>query len=147
MKILIVDDSETEAAILRHLFESEPDMTVVGTAKNGREAVRLNEKLKPDIITMDILMPVMDGFEATSVIMSQQPTPIVVISAGVRDDSQSVTFKALEAGALSVIAKPARMSTAESGDTDRQIIDTVRAMSEIKVIKRRFNIRHTTLTK
>lgn len=141
MKVLIVDDSDTEAALLKYLFESEKDMTVVGIAKNGMEAVKLTESLKPDVISMDILMPVMDGFQATSLIMEKTPTPIVVISAGVHDASLNVTFKALEAGALSVIAKPNNTLGKNAEKEFRYLVDTVRAMAEIKVITRRFRNR------
>src|SRR5689334_16100502 len=98
MRILIVDDSETEVAMLKHLFEMQPDMSVAGIARNGHEAIRLAESLKPDIITMDIMMPDIDGVEATNAIMHKVPAPIVVISSGVGDPAMNITFRALEAG-------------------------------------------------
>src|SRR5947208_1261694 len=104
INILIVEDSETEAAILKNLFESQEDFHVIGCAKNGKEAIYLTELLQPDLITMDIQMPLMDGVEAIRFIMSKYPTPIVVISSKLNDVALNTTFRALEAGALSVLA-------------------------------------------
>lgn len=143
INILIVDDSETEIAILKHLFESEVDFKVVGCAKNGAEAVKLVALLKPHLITMDIHMPVMDGLEATRLIMSQYPTPIVVISSKLNDEALNATYHALEAGALSVLDKPTDIAALSSKRAHKQIIDTVRSMAEIKVITRRFQMAKT----
>src|SRR5579872_1056093 len=105
IKILIVDDSKAECEILRSIFESENDMTVVGFAHNGQEALKLIPKLNPDLVTMDIHMPVMDGFETTATIMKEFPKPIIVISSKLNDELND-TFRVMEAGALSVLAKP-----------------------------------------
>jgi two-component system chemotaxis response regulator CheB len=138
INILIVDDSATEAQLLKHLFEAEKDLHVIGWAKNGTEAAELTAKLKPDIITMDILMPMKNGFEATHHIMTKTPTPIVVISSAANDKTLNTTFLALEAGALSVLEKPDAPSSVNYEQKRKKIIDTVRSMSQIKVIKRRF---------
>ena len=137
IKILIVDDSETETTILKHILEGNADFQVIGCAKNGAEAVKLVPKLKPDIITMDIQMPIMDGFEATRLIMSQNPTPIVVISSKLNDIELDTTFRALNAGALSVLAKPFHVTSPTFKVEQKRIIDTIRSMAEIKVVKRR----------
>lgn len=139
INILIADDSETETALLKSLFESEKDFVVVGCAKNGKEAVELNETLKPDIITMDIHMPVMNGFEATRLIMSQQPTPIIVISSRLHDESLRASFQALEAGAVSVLEKPKNFSSPAFAKQRVKIIEMIKVMAGVKVIKRRFN--------
>jgi two-component system chemotaxis response regulator CheB len=140
INILIVDDSPTETELLKALFEAEKDMRVIGCAKNGEEAIALTQRLKPDIITMDIIMPIKNGFEATRWIMSKQPTPIVVISSAANDKVLNTTFLALEAGALSVLEKPVGPNAAAFPMMSQRIIDTVRSMSQIKVIKRRFHI-------
>jgi two-component system chemotaxis response regulator CheB len=142
INILIVDDSETEAQLLKSLFEAEKDMRVIGHAKNGQEAIDLTLKLKPDIITMDILMPIKNGVEATRVIMSKTPTPIVVISSTTNDVVLNTTFLALEAGALSVLEKPVNPQSVEFDAMRKRIVTTVRSMSQIKVITRRFHL-HT----
>lgn len=147
INILIVDDSLTEIALLKRLIESEKDMRVIGVARNGKEAIEMNARLKPDLITMDILMPIMDGLEATRIIMSQQPVPIVVISAATNDEALKVTFRALEVGALSVLEKPVNFNSPEFSSARKRIIDTIRSMAEIKVIKRRFNTQALLLRK
>lgn len=144
IKILIVDDSPTETILLRHIFEAEKDFFVVGCAKNGNEAISLTEKLKPDIITMDIEMPEMNGVEATKVIMSHFPTPIVMISSHLNNKEVETTFLALDAGALSVLDKPASYGSSEFEKSKKRIADTVRNMAGIKVIKRRFFTKKTT---
>lgn len=139
IKILIVDDSKAEAQLLKHLLESESDICVVECAKDGAEAVEMAGRLSPDLITMDLEMPIMDGHTATRLIMSQFPTPIVVISSKLNETSRDMTYLALEAGAVSVLAKPLNMHASANFEKFRlQLIDTVRSMSEIKVIKRRF---------
>ena len=82
-RVLIVDDSATVRMLLSALLSSDPEIKVVGTAANGEDGVRQTHSLKPDLITMDVHMPVMDGFEATRRIMAERPTPIVVVSSAV----------------------------------------------------------------
>ncbi|HJW86939.1 MAG TPA: chemotaxis-specific protein-glutamate methyltransferase CheB [Candidatus Brocadiaceae bacterium] len=135
IKILITDDSDTIAALLKTLFEKEPDMRVIGMAKNGRQAVEMSRELRPDIITMDIRMPVMDGFEATRKIMSETPTPIVVVSSSVNDELQ-ICFRAIEVGALAVIEKPCSVNLKGFQAISRKLVETVRAMAGVKVVRR-----------
>lgn len=138
IKILIVDDSATETMLLKHVFEKEKDMQVIGCAKNGKEAIELASKLKPDIITMDINMPLLDGFEATRFIMNTNPVPIVVITSTMNDTQMNTAFLALEAGALSVLNKPVNVCDPEFNVVCKRITTLIRSMSEIKVIKKRF---------
>lgn len=146
IKILIVDDSETETAILKQIFGSEPDIEVIGCAKNGKEAVQLTKDLKPDLITMDIHMPVMDGLEATRIIMTQCPTPIVVISSNLQNQELRATYKALEAGALSVLEKPVNIASPQFEPARVRAINMIRSMAEIKVIKKRFSTENVSAT-
>lgn len=141
IKILIVDDSQTETRIIKSMLESQEDMCVVGCARDGKEAVEMNARLKPDVITMDLEMPVMDGHTATRLIMAQNPIPIIIISSRLDDPMQDMTFLALDAGAVSVLAKPVDVSSAGIDKYKTKIIQTVRSMAEIKVVKRRFNTR------
>ncbi len=143
IRILIADDSPTEVALIQYIIESEKDMMVIGVAKNGKEAVELTAKLKPDLITMDIQMPIMDGLEATRIIMSQNPTPIIVISSMVNDESIHATFHILEAGALTALAKPVNAFSSSFKERSNYIIDTIRSLSEICVAKKPLK---TTLT-
>lgn len=138
IKLLIVDDSPTELALLDYIFSSSPDIQIVGTAKNGKEAIELAEKLKPDLITMDILMPEMDGYGAIRHIMRHNPTPIVVISSKFNKNSVAGSYEALDIGALSVLEKPRDITSPQFDIEKKNLIDTVRSMAEIKVIRRRF---------
>ncbi len=136
IRILIVDDSEVSVRILQAIFDTQDDIQVVGVANNGRKAIRLNSELKPDLITMDITMPVMDGFEATRIIMSTNPTPIVIISSYLQENDCDNTFRALEEGALAVLDKPDDISQPDFENNCAEIIDTVRAMVEVKLVRR-----------
>lgn len=137
IRILITDDSDVTAQLLAAIFKAEPDMQVVGRARDGREAVTLAHALKPDLITMDIRMPVMDGFDATRMIMTTDPTPIVVISSNVDDEELRITFRAIDEGALAVIEKPLGPAHQDFLRARRELVETVRAMAEVKVVRRR----------
>lgn len=147
IRIIIADDSPTDTLILKNLFESEPDMVVVACAKNGREALEMIEKHHPDLVTMDIEMPFMNGYETTKIIMTKFPTPVVMISSHIIESESRVAFEALAAGALTVLPKPRDIISKTSNKSARYIIDTVRNMSEIRVIRRsRFPSSTTTLS-
>jgi two-component system chemotaxis response regulator CheB len=141
IKILIVDDSETEIQILKAICAQQKDMEIVGCARNGKEAIAMTTKLKPDLITMDIQMPVLDGIAATQYIMSHQPTPIVVISSKLSNKILNMSFRALEAGALTVLDKPHNITSEKFEHERLYIVDTLRSMAEIKVIKKRFHFK------
>ncbi len=106
IRILIVDDSATIRMILKELLNADPEIEVVGEAENGGEAVAMARGLKPDLITMDVTMPVMDGLEATRRIMAENPIPIIVITAKSNFQEMNIAFEAMRAGALDVMAKP-----------------------------------------
>ncbi len=106
IRILIVDDSKTIRLILKELLDADPEIEVVGEAVNGLEAIDMTLRLKPDLITMDVAMPVMDGLAATRRIMSENPTPIIVVTANTNFREINVAFEAIQAGALDVLAKP-----------------------------------------
>jgi two-component system, chemotaxis family, protein-glutamate methylesterase/glutaminase len=105
-RVLIVDDSPTVRLFLKSMLLEDSGMEVVGEACNGREAVEMTTLLQPDLITMDIMMPEMDGLEATRRIMAVRPTPIVIVSAHANSVDLTPVFEAMKAGALEVIAKP-----------------------------------------
>jgi two-component system, chemotaxis family, protein-glutamate methylesterase/glutaminase len=136
IRVLIVEDSPVAQEFLLHIFSSDPQIEVVGVAENGVEAIDLVHLKRPDVITMDIHMPIMDGFEATRKIMETVPTPIVVVSSTTRAKEVSSTFRAMEAGALAVILRPSGIGHHEFGEASRELIRTVKMMSEIKVVRR-----------
>lgn len=104
IRVLIVDDSAFMRKVLQGIITADPQLEVAGQAKDGNEAVSLAESLKPDVITMDINMPHMDGLQATEHIMSQNPRPIVVVSSESREGAAS-TLVALELGAIDFVPK------------------------------------------
>lgn len=136
IRILIVEDSDVVSLLLKTIIDNEADMQVIGQARNGREAVQMAHDLKPDLVTMDIRMPVMDGFEATRLIMSTDAVPIVVISSSVDDEELKITFRAIEEGALAVIEKPMGFNHPRFEEMHRELIETVRSMAEVKVVQR-----------
>ncbi len=137
IKVLIAEDSGVTAMLLKAVIESQPDMEVVGVAEDGRKAVAMAAELKPDLVTMDVRMPVMDGLEATREIMENDPRPIVVVSAHVNDEELKVTFRALEVGALTVLEKPHDFMDPGAERRRLDFIATLRAMAETRVVRRR----------
>jgi two-component system chemotaxis response regulator CheB len=112
IRVLVVEDSPVVAEHLRRIISADPRFNVVGIASSGEEAITMVERLTPDVISMDIRLPGMEGFEATRRIMSRQPTPIVVVSGNFGDDVP-ITMRALQAGALAVVEKPTSVSGAD----------------------------------
>jgi len=108
LRVLVADDSQVMQQLLRELIDAEHDMIVVGTAATGRELVAEVERLRPDLVTMDVVMPDGDGIAAAQRIMAQRPTPIAVITAAPIGTGSSLTFDALSSGAVEVLAKPGR---------------------------------------
>jgi len=107
LRVLVVEDSQTVRELLVALLEEDPEIRVVGQAANGTEAVAMTAELKPDVITMDVVMPDMDGLEATRRIMAERPTPIIFVTAHSDSPDFVVVFEAMKAGALEVLGKPA----------------------------------------
>lgn len=136
IKVLIVDDSPSAAAYIAGIFTSDPDFAVVGTADCGTKAIRLVEQLKPDIISMDFNMPDMDGFEVTRRLMASMPTPIVIVSALYDSRTVEMTFQALEAGALAILAKPPARTSQSFPLRSYELLMTFKAMAGVKVARR-----------
>lgn len=136
IRVLIAEDSATTLELLATMLESDPEIRVVGRAKNGAEAVALTKTVRPDVVVMDIHMPVLDGFRATHQIMIESPTPIVIVSATLDVKAVDVSLHALRLGALSVLEKPSGPSAADFPETCDRFIATIRAMSAVKVVRR-----------
>lgn len=136
IRILVADDSATARALLVALLNAEPDFRVVGEARNGREAVEMTERLAPDIVTMDIQMPEMDGFQATQELMTRTPTPIIIVSSTARLDDVELSLEATRAGALLVLPKPEGPSITLAAADQRHLVNMVRAMASVKVVRR-----------
>lgn len=135
IRVLVAEDSATARALLVSLLSSEPDIVVVGEARTGNEAVELAERLKPDLVTMDVQMPELDGLEATRLIMTRSPRPILVVSSAAGTDVE-LSLEATRAGALMVIAKPQGMGSPAHETDRRTLVSMVRALSAVKVVRR-----------
>ncbi len=135
IRALIAEDSATTLELLTHMLESSPGIRVVGRARNGAEAVHMTKSLRPDVIVMDIHMPVIDGFEATRRIMSETPAPIVIVSATVDTRAIDVSLQALRLGALTVMAKPSGPTDPNFSEESARFVATVRAMAGVKVVR------------
>ena len=131
LRVVVAEDSATARLLIVSLLSSDPEITVVGQAKNGEEAVAMCAELKPDLVTMDIQMPVMDGLEATRQIVAASGIPVIMVSSlDPADVSRSML--AFNAGALAVLAKPAGPGTPRFEKDCRELISTVKALSEGK---------------
>jgi len=136
IRVLVVEDSAVVRELLCGILSSDPDLLVVGTASNGAEALNAVAEQRPDVVTMDIHMPVMDGFESTRSIMETHPTPIVIVSGNTLTNELDASFRALEAGALTVLARPPGPLHRDYETASRALIRTVKLMSEVKVVRR-----------
>lgn len=134
--VFIVEDSPVAQLLLVHILNSDPRLSVLGTAINGEEALTFLKRNKPDVILMDIHLPGMDGFEITQRIMETQPVPIVVCSASFNPAEVAMTFRALEVGALAVVAKPVGLGHPEYATMAGKLVETVKLMSEVRVVRR-----------
>ena len=136
IKVLIVDDSASMRMFLEHILNAGPGLTVIGTAGNGEEAITQAERLAPDVITMDIDMPLMNGLDATRRIMETRPVPIVILSGVLDRDEVITSFRALEAGAVAALQKPQGEGHPDHAWEVEALIQTVKLMSEIKLVRR-----------
>ena len=134
VRVLIVDDSAFMRKVLETIFNSDTHLQVIGHAKDGREAVALAESLKPDVITMDINMPHMDGLQATAQIMTTNPHPIVIVSSESRDGAAS-TVKALELGAIEFIAKPSGAIDLDMQSIREDLLRKVKMAAKVRVVR------------
>jgi two-component system chemotaxis response regulator CheB len=146
IKVLIVEDSRVVAEFITHVLHSDPNIQVVGIASDGTEALEAVQRTKPHVITMDIHMPRMNGFEATRSIMENCPTPIIIVSGSLSMDEVAMNFQAVEAGALAVIARPDGIGHHNHDHSVKELVETVKLMSEVKVVKRWFRSKRLPIT-
>jgi len=138
IRVLVVEDSRAQRELLVGLLRAAGDFVVVETAGDGKEALAAALRLRPDVIVMDIHLPILDGYEATRQIMQQCPTPIVLVSSN--DDTARRSIEALAVGALAVVSKPRGRTGAsaapQAGDDCAAFLTTVRLMADVRVVTR-----------
>lgn len=137
IKVLIAEDTLVSQKLLSFLINSDDRFELTGIVNNGRDAIDHIKKFNPDVVSMDILMPVMDGLEATKIIMQENPVPIVIVSSLYQSSEIEMAIKILEVGAVSILPRPYGPGHLKYIQSARQYLNTLQLMSEIKVVRRR----------
>src|SRR3954470_12081483 len=140
VRVLIADDSAFMRKVLQSILATDPQLDVIGEARDGREAVSLNDSLNPDVISMDIMMPHVDGLQATEQIMSRNPRPIVIVSSEARDGAEA-TLRALELGAIDFVPKPSSGIDLDMNSMRDEICRKLKMASRVRVVRNALNLR------
>jgi two-component system chemotaxis response regulator CheB len=135
IRVLIVDDSATVRTALRAALDADPRIQVVAEACDGLQGVRMARALRPDVITMDVQMPLLDGLHATEEIMTDAPARILMVCSVDQQNEIDLSFKSIQAGALELIAK-VKPGASSAADWGRKVAEAVRLMSEVAVVRR-----------
>lgn len=138
MRALVVDDSAYNRRTITSMLQAQPGVEVVGRAINGKEALRMAFSLKPDVITLDLEMPEMDGFSFLRLLMSKQPTPVLVVSSYSQREN---VFRALELGALDFIAKPTREVSPDIRNIEHDLRQKIEIVRKLQVVRLRQRVR------
>ncbi len=134
IRVLVVDDSAFMCKVLQEIINSDPQLEVVGQGRDGRDGVALAESLRPDVITMDINMPHVDGLQATELIMTQHPRPIVIVSSESREGAAS-TLKALELGAIDFVPKPTSGIDLDMKTVREELTRKLKLAAKVRVVR------------
>src|SRR5689334_23683311 len=131
IRVLVIDDSAFNRQTISAILEGTPGLQVAGRAADGEEGLRLAFQLQPDVITLDLEMPKMDGFAFLRFLMARQPTPVIVISGYATREN---VFKALELGALDFVAKPSRTITPELKGIKDELLAKVKLVTQLRMV-------------
>ncbi len=132
-RVLVVDDSAFMRRVVRDLITASGEFDVVGVARDGHDAIRQVHALEPDIVTLDIDMPGLDGLDVLGYIMSEMPRPVVMLSAGGEDGGAHATLRALELGAVDFVRKPSGPISLDVALVADRLLDALRAASAMQV--------------
>ncbi|MCM0083294.1 chemotaxis-specific protein-glutamate methyltransferase CheB [Geomonas sp. Red32] len=138
IKVLVVDDSKVAREMITHILTADPGIKVIGTAADGYRALAAMERQQPDVVTMDVHMPGLDGFATTREIMREHPVPVVIVTGTLDPKADTAVFRTLEAGALAIILKPPGFGHPDHARAAAELLQTVRLMSEVKVVRRSY---------
>ncbi len=141
IKVLVVDDSAFMRKVITNILSSSQDIEVIGKARNGKEAFEKVIKLKPDVVTLDIEMPVLDGLHTLGYIMSECPTPVIMLS-GAESKHADITMKAFEYGAVDFILKPSGNISLDMDKIKDELVKKVKAASKVETHKLGFIQEH-----
>jgi two-component system, chemotaxis family, protein-glutamate methylesterase/glutaminase len=136
IRVLVVEDSLVERTLLVSILSTDSDIEVLGAVKSGSAALAFLAQQKPDVITMDVTMPGMDGYEATRKIMETTPVPIIMVGESWNPEEIDATFRAMESGAVAELAKPTGIGSPSYEEAAQRFVQTVKAMAEVKVVRR-----------
>lgn len=137
IKVLIVEDSLVGQKLLKGLIESDQRFELLPIAENGKQALTFVKKYLPDVVSMDINMPVMNGVEATRSIMQEHPVPVVIVSSLYNSSEVEMAMNVLQAGAVNILPRPFGPGHPKFSTTARQYLNTLMLMSEVKVVRRK----------
>ena len=131
--VLVVDDSAFMRKLVSELISASGEFRIVGTARNGRDALRKVHELDPDIVTLDVEMPELDGLATLGYIMSETPRPVVMLSGLATGESDDLTIRALELGAVDFVAKPAGKISLDLSPVRDRLLNALRACREVNL--------------
>ena len=134
IKVMVIDDSLFMRTLISDMLNADPTIEVIDTAKSGAEAVKKLPKLKPDVITLDLVMPGWDGLTTLKHLMAEYPTPVIIMSAHSKEDAE-VTLQCLHAGAVGFVLKPSGELSLDIQKIKAQLLDEVKAAAKVKVGK------------
>lgn len=137
VRVLIVEDSAVVRELLRHIIGQDARLEVAAAAASAEEALAMLDRMSPDVISLDVRLPGINGLEATRRIMASRPTPIVIVSASVESADMKIAIKALEAGALAILEKPVGTTHNDYETLARRLCTQLAIMSEVKVVRQR----------
>lgn len=137
VKVLLVDDSPTIIEVMKLILSGDSEIEIVGTARNGQQALEMVHALRPDVVMMDLAMPVMDGVEATRRIMAECPTAIIIVSAHAEGLEADACFQATENGALAVVPKPPSITGPDFPRYQRELLNSAKGLARVHPIMRR----------
>lgn len=140
IKVLVVDDSDFIRKILTDILNSSKTIKVIGVAKNGKEAIKFIRLLKPDVVTMDIEMPILDGIGALKQIMQNHPVPVIMLSS-LTSDGADATLKTLDIGAVDFIQKPSSVFKINIDEFKKELIDKISAASKVRLVRKKHSIK------